>query len=109
MATIFWLSSSPDAQGGFRLLELIPFGDKAAHAGAYGLLAFFFWLALRRAVLPIVLSTLYGVSDELHQAFVPGRSLDPFDLLADAAGACLFMLAVSYLTRRRAKLPETVH
>ena len=111
MATIFWLSSSSDAQGGFWLLELIPYGDKVAHAGAYGLLAGFFWLALRRTVLPIVLSTLYGVTDELHQAFVPGRSLDVLDLVADAVGACLFIsfiVAVSYLTQRRADTTKTL-
>jgi VanZ family protein len=29
----------------------------------------------------------YGLLDEVHQAFVPGRDADPYDLLADAVGA----------------------
>jgi VanZ family protein len=35
----------------------------------------------------IVISTLYGWSDEYHQRFVPGRTYDLLDLLADSAGA----------------------
>jgi VanZ family protein len=45
---------------------------------------------------------LTGVVDEwLVQARVPGRHPDPFDLLADVAGAALGALAVSVLARRR--------
>jgi VanZ family protein len=29
------------------------------------------------------------LTDELHQSFVPGRSADPLDVLADCAGALL--------------------
>ena len=32
------------------------------------------------------LGILYGVTDELHQVFVPGRFCDFFDGLADALG-----------------------
>lgn len=35
----------------------------------------------------ILLSTAYGLSDELHQLFVPGRVAEVRDLVADAAGA----------------------
>jgi VanZ family protein len=31
----------------------------------------------------------YGVSDELHQAFVPGRHADPWDVLKDAIGTLI--------------------
>ena len=41
-----------------------------------------------RAVgLTLLLTTLYGVTDEVHQMFVPGRSTDAYDVAADAAGA----------------------
>jgi VanZ family protein len=29
----------------------------------------------------------YGATDEVHQMFVPGRTADVYDLMADAAGA----------------------
>ena len=42
------------------------------------------WRAVAAAV---VISALYGVSDEYHQLFVPGRSFDVLDMLADALGS----------------------
>ena len=35
----------------------------------------------------IAISSLYGVSDEFHQRFVPGRDFDVFDMAADALGS----------------------
>jgi VanZ family protein len=40
------------------------------------------WLAM-------ILVTVYGVLDEFHQHFVPGRSPDIYDVMSDAAGAML--------------------
>jgi VanZ family protein len=34
----------------------------------------------------VALGVAYGASDEVHQAFVPGRSADPADWAADALG-----------------------
>ena len=42
------------------------------------------WTAVFAA---IVISSLYGVSDEYHQIFVPGRTFDVLDMAADAAGS----------------------
>jgi VanZ family protein len=39
------------------------------------------------AVLVVVLCTLYGVSDEFHQAFVPGRDSSVWDVVKDLGGA----------------------
>ena len=41
----------------------------------------------RVMLLAVLISTLYGVTDELHQAFVPGRVADAWDVLKDLAGA----------------------
>ena len=35
----------------------------------------------------VIVCLLYAISDELHQAWVPGRSCDPLDALADTLGA----------------------
>jgi len=40
-------------------------------------------------ILSVVLSSLYGVSDEIHQYFVPFREADLLDVLADTLGGIL--------------------
>ena len=37
----------------------------------------------------VALATLYGISDEIHQAFVPGRSASFWDVLADGSGSLI--------------------
>lgn len=41
----------------------------------------------RRALLAAFMAAVYGLSDELHQMFVPGRLFDLHDVAADAIGA----------------------
>jgi VanZ family protein len=53
-----------------------------------------------RAWLAVLLASLYGVSDEAHQAFVPGRSADAVDWLADTVGA-LAAVTLLYLRQHR--------
>jgi VanZ family protein len=91
MALIFYLSSFQRAP----LPDNV--SDKLAHMGAYAVLGVLVVLGLagrlpvrltwRLAVSAVLVTTLYGVSDELHQMFVPGRSADVFDVVADAGGA----------------------
>jgi len=81
--------------------------DKLFHAGAYFLLAVSVWCNFRHYIKrPIILtavviafSSLYGVSDEWHQAFVPGRSSDVWDWLADTVGAGLAVLVLLGLSK----------
>lgn len=73
--------------------------DKHAHAITFGVLTLACLYGLtagrwrlvgaRSVVLAITLAVAYGVSDEVHQAFVPGRTPDPADVAADAIGAVL--------------------
>jgi VanZ family protein len=46
-----------------------------------------------------IVAVLYGLSDEFHQSFVPGRHASLSDIAADALGA-LSCLTVAYLIRR---------
>ncbi len=100
---IFWQSSGPVPAR----TPALPGLDKLVHAGVYALLAF---LAARAfATLPrpytprtlawaaALFATFYGLSDEVHQAFVPDRTADIWDLAADAFGA--FAGAVFYRWR----------
>lgn len=57
----------------------------------------------RAVLVGIVIATLYGVSDEYHQRFVPGRSFDVLDMLADLIGSVVGASAVGAwsIIRRR--------
>ena len=59
-------------------------------------------MPLRRACLvAIACASLYGVSDEFHQLFVPGRMCDPVDWMVDTAGATLGSGIFYALQRKR--------
>jgi VanZ family protein len=49
----------------------------------------------------ILVTVLFGLSDEWHQSFVPGRNAEGWDLAADAAGALLGAAVYSWRRRRR--------
>lgn len=103
MSLIFWLSSSPDIQGASGWIDLRPPLDKVAHALSFGVLASLFYFATGRALLPVLLASLYGVTDELHQSFVPGRDADLWDWVADTIGAALAVSVILGFIRRRAR------
>jgi VanZ family protein len=50
---------------------------------------------LRLATLAGVIALLYGVTDEIHQTFVPTRTGRPEDLVWDALGAVLGVAAIA--------------
>ncbi len=97
MALIFGLSSvaqPPELPG-----PGIEYFDKYVHVILYaGLSAWFIraraggWsrrITLGAALTAVIFSTAYGVTDELHQYFVPPRQSDALDVAADAIGATL--------------------
>jgi VanZ family protein len=71
--------------------------DKALHTTGYAVLGALLAQALSSEGLPArrvwILATLagalYGVSDEFHQSFTPGRDSDIHDCLADLIGAAV--------------------
>ncbi len=78
---------------------------KAAHLCEYALLAGLIWLLMRaygreRRWLAVLLAVLYAVTDEVHQAFVPGRTGLARDVLIDAVGAALGVWAAGWIVRR---------
>ncbi len=100
-------SGSP-AVGGFlaRILDRFPLGaDKVGHAAAYAVLGALLTLATGRVWLALLLATLFGVTDEIHQYFVPGRQADVFDVVADAVGALAGALFVAFLSRALDRRP----
>lgn len=63
--------------------------DKVLHLVEYGVLAALLLRATDKPALSLLIAGLYGVSDEVHQYFVPGRSASVYDAIADVAGAGL--------------------
>ncbi len=62
--------------------------------------------ALAQVIVASLIATLYGITDEAHQAFTPLRNPDPFDVAADAVGGLLGAIAcVVIVSRERAKSP----
>ena len=53
-------------------------------------------LTVSAALAATLLTTAYGVTDEYHQSFVPGRTSDPLDGAKDLAGSA----AAAFLYRR---------
>lgn len=106
---IYYLSSLHGAD----LPEPFPGFDKLLHVALYfglGLLtlrALACWSGLitrHTVVLAVLMAALYGVTDEWHQSYVPGRTTDGWDLCADILGALFGALAYvmlnQYLLRR---------
>lgn len=97
---IFALSSVPDLGTGLGGWDLVL--RKLAHMAEYAVLGALLLRATGRAGLAVALGTLYAVSDEIHQAFVPGRMGSPLDVAIDAVGvACGVLLWQSVRRRRR--------
>lgn len=92
-ALIFFQSSfaAPDE------IPDLPYMDKVLHFCGYALLGALFLRAYRpvmtnRTITSLIFwsifsSTLYGVTDEIHQHFVAERSADVFDVLMDFIGS----------------------
>ena len=110
MAIIFVLSSQPGTESGSGRLR---FGtDKVAHVVVFGILGLLVANALttgglrtRRFWWTFVLCSLYAVTDEIHQAFIPGRGPAVLDIFIDMVGttagyACFLLLSGSRFARR---------
>lgn len=113
-ALIFILSASPSISPppGF-VLE-----DKIYHFIEYGIFSFLLFLAfftsgkefLKKHVflLSVLIGTAYGLSDEIHQKFVPGRSSEFLDFVADSLGIVLVQIGIwFYLKKKRRNLTVT--
>ena len=53
----------------------------------------------------VVVASLYGASDEVHQIFVPTRSCDPMDWLVDTIAAALAIAVFAIIMSRKNSRP----
>lgn len=107
-AATWWLSDQSDPESSVGWFWELP--DWAAHAVEYavgGFLARATLEGVRRpspALIAVVFCVLWGVVDEWHQSWIPGRDSSLLDVVADGVGGALGTLAwplVSSLWRPR--------
>ena len=82
--------------------------DKINHFGAYGLLSIFLYSTLYfqnkffilkkyPALFTVAIASVYGALDEFHKMYVPGRSDELLDWIADLSGSIVAVLVTRYL------------
>ena len=108
MGTIFFLSHQPGTDLSF---FYFPGSDKVAHAVAYACLAATAIYSIPQhfraskptftAMLVVAFCLVYGMSDEYHQSFIPGRETSLGDLQADTLGAVVVAGGWILFTSRR--------
>ena len=110
----FYLSAQSHPEDQLPLFLLKDVSDKVLHAVEYSILSLlcyraFRWaagpaVARRAIVLAIVTASVYGLTDEVHQLFVPFREASWQDWLADTIGAVIG--AMSWQSIGRSNLPR---
>src|SRR5437899_8893274 len=87
---------------------------KGGHLSEYAVLGMLFWNAWRKpvrgdqrpwswheAAIALAFSAAYAITDEIHQAFVPGRQAQATDVLIDSVGAAIGLLLLWMFGRRK--------
>jgi VanZ family protein len=107
---IFWFSSRTGSQIPGRYSEI-------GHLGEYAIFGTLLYGALRASgvrrgaiLVAVAVASIYGITDEFHQHFVPQRTPDPVDWATDtfgaAAGATLTQLTERINARMSRVRPE---
>ena len=88
MLVIFVFSSTPGT-----VIESVGLGKESLHVNGHFFLFFIlslgYYKATKKIALSVVLTLLYGILDEIHQYFVPLRSVSSYDVLTDLMGGLL--------------------
>lgn len=112
MMLIYILSSQPSLP----MSELFTGEDLLAHVAFYAVLGVFMARSLtpprvtawNRILLLTILVAVYGVLDEYHQSFVPGRDVSAWDILADGLGGFLAALMLFWRDRKTVNSSQPV-
>ena len=101
IAFIIYLADSADHNFAFRLIGHIPYGDKLMHGLLYGVMALLLNYGLNfkskkifgfnMQVGALIVLTFAGL-EELSQYWLPSRTCDFGDFVADTVGVVLFSL-----------------
>ena len=104
---IIFLADTADYNFAFHVVGQIPYGDKICHALLYGIMAFLLNYGLGflthqgwqecppyRWYIPLgsIIVLIFAFLEECSQYWIPSRSFDLCDLVADFVGVVLFSL-----------------
>lgn len=85
--------------------------DKIEHFGAYLVLTLLMYFSFRiqkkyvrlkkyAGRITFITASVYGILDEVHQLFIPGRFYDIYDILADIAGVLIGLGLIELIKRK---------
>lgn len=95
MMVIFWLSSRQTNQlPDMGWLDFV--FKKGAHMVGYAMLGIFCYWGTRHWASALIITILYAVTDEVHQAYVPTRNGQISDVLIDSTGAFIGCVLYHY-------------
>lgn len=111
MGIIFILSSIP---GNYFPEQPFDLFDKLVHACLFGILTYLIYRGFQyqdksaffknfSIAIAFLICVIYGIIDEIHQEYVPGRSPDITDALADILGGGFVSLYLLFFNYRKTK------
>lgn len=85
---------------------------KLAHVILFAGLAFVAFQVIKPArrayIVTWLFATLYAISDEWHQLYVPGRTASVRDVMIDSCGAFLVLFLLFYMRKGNSSLPQLI-
>lgn len=106
---VIWSATTEHPSIFFRIINQVPYGDKLSHFFLVGLLTLLINLSFqnkkisirsRKWLLGSVLVLIVVTLEELSQALIPSRNMDPLDLVANFIGVFVFGLLAKYILPR---------
>ncbi len=105
---MFYLSAQSSLP---KILPPFYLSDKLLHGLEYAIFGMLVVRALERSprgprmaktciTLAVIIVILYGISDEVHQSFIPQRDASVYDALADAIGGALGIILAHRLIKK---------
>jgi len=101
MIFIFYLSSIP-----LSFSEAVNKADPNKfflHIAQYSVLGSLLFFANKNTRLSFFIGSIYGLSDEVHQSFLPFREFNVLDILADVIGVYLGIIVLLFLVYKLKK------
>ena len=97
ISSIIFVADNANYNFALRWVGAIPYGDKIAHATLYGVMAMllnygFSYKKTKGVQLGAIAVLTFAILEEFTQMYIPSRTFDLYDILADIVGVALLSL-----------------